>query len=226
MTETMVVRPIVGPAHTLMYDMYFYIIYGIAAKINRKYRGIISSIVILIIYLCGRLIKHGNIYLSFYSNYWVINLVFGIALYYLYKRMRIKGECKNDNYLWIALFIISILAFIFVSRIKISGFYNVLFKCIPAFIFIISVIKIFEKRHISKLFVRIGDISYSYYLIHYYCLFAAQCIFGDFRVFNARNLIIALVSLAIAEIMALLSWHLIERRLCGVVRNKLLSNIN
>lgn len=92
-TEVTVIRPIVGPAHTLMYDAYFYIIFIIASKIKFKHRGVITALFIVLIYVLSHILPHNSIYLSFFSSPWCLDLVFGIALYYVTKLM--SKCCKN-----------------------------------------------------------------------------------------------------------------------------------
>lgn len=50
-----VVRPMVGPAWTLYYDVYFTIIFGICMKINHKYRGACKSLLYSVVSASGKI---------------------------------------------------------------------------------------------------------------------------------------------------------------------------
>ncbi len=217
--ESLVIRPIVGPAHTLMYDVYFYFVYGLSTKMNFKKRGIISSIILITILILGRTIGKKNIYLIFYSNYWVIDFVFGILLFYLYKMY--NNDHINLKFYFFNI-MISLIVFLLVSHVNIHGPMLILFKTIPGFIFIISTIRFFTYIKIPTFFIKLGDISYSYYLIHYYFLVFFQLLFCSFKEINMKSVIFSILALLFAEITAYFSWKIIEQKIGLLLKNKLI----
>ena len=230
-TETVVVRPIIGPAHTLMYDAYFYVVYGIASRINMKKRGLIASAIILLVFLCGRLFFADNLFMAFYSNYWVIDFIFGILLYSVYKYVKQNGDKIRQvlNRRFVSVRVLSligsigcVIVFFLVSRISVRGSSFIVLKCLPAFLFVLSVMMLFENGSIPKGLIRIGDISYSYYLIHYYFLVAAQMVFGSFSSFSFGNLVFAFMALVLAELAAYPLWLFVEQRFGNYLRKTIL----
>ena len=220
-TGSTVIRPIVGPAHTLMYDAYFYIVFAIISKLAYKYRAVLTSAFLIIICVIGRLANFENVYLIFYSNLWVVDLVLGMLLFYAYNAIK-RSKAVSYSIVWLVLFLSSLIIMVYVSRLQVSGVAFVIFKCIPAFLVVLSAL-LLEGKYKLPFIEKLGDISYSYYLIHYYVLVIIEHFIVDLNEPSAIGIAVVFVGLVLAEIAAYFSWKLIEIKFGNVMKSRLLA---
>lgn len=218
-----VIRPIVGPAHTMMYIVFFYVVYIISAKINFRFRGLITSVALFLIYIMGRVLPIGdNVFLTFYSNAWILNFVWGICLYYIYQKLMNQSISKKVKALLLGVSSICFIWLVIDGFGLIKSIPYILRIELPAALFIISFIIATDGFQFNKTLIRLGDISYSYYLIHYYCLMFVSVFFVDLTVYSISGLVFAFFALAIACGIAYISWLLIEQKLSRYLLNKIL----
>ena len=73
-----------------------------------------------------------------------------------------------------------------------------------------------------RLWVLLGNISYSLYLVHYYpVMFLDRAVF-DFSTLSVMSVVGLVVSVILSVMLAYLSWILIERKFTGWLRKWLL----
>ena len=174
---------LLGPAWTLTYEIYFYIIFSLAMLISHKHRLILSSLFILVPFAILQYIYNGAIFLTgtgapnvpmtnnFYSlirftgSPIIIEFTIGIALYVIYNNFNIKLN-KNTSKT-ILLFALGLsLAFYFKPNHTGFGMQDFgLWSLI-----LLSACLLYEKNHSFHKFNAItflGDISFSLYICHY-----------------------------------------------------------
>ena len=83
-----VTRPIVGPAHTLLNEMFFYLVFWISAKINHKKRGQITCGILMILILIGNFFDvSAYATLRVWTSIRMIDFIIGIILFYIAKKL-------------------------------------------------------------------------------------------------------------------------------------------
>jgi peptidoglycan/LPS O-acetylase OafA/YrhL len=222
-TETTVIRPIVGPAHTLMYDVYFYFVFIIAAKVDFKKRGFITAIFISFVYIIGNLLPIKNVYLSFYSSPWTLDLALGILLFYIVKLIH-NGGSKHNNICSICFIICAILCsvwLVYEGTQHLSAIPYIFRKSIPAFVLVLTFMLGTKEVKFPQLIIRLGDMSYSYYLIHYFCLMFVSKFVIELTNYSVKGLLSALAALLVTVGISYISWNVIEKRFSNFLLNKL-----
>ncbi len=167
---------------TLSYEFYFYILFSLGFIFSGKYRFLVPVSIIFILIISGRIynISDDSIY-SFFSNPYLLEFAFGmIAFQYLNK--------FNANNLIALIFIfLSGFSFFILNNFGFIG-YRVMYFGIPSlllFIGIVSLEKYFithKENYILKFFEKIGDSSYSLYLVHPFSLAALAIVLNKIDV--------------------------------------------
>jgi exopolysaccharide production protein ExoZ len=176
---------------TLSYEIFFYTCFGVLIYCLNKYTKILFSILGSVIFIriiaivAGYNVSFENFYLSFLFNPHIIEFIMGVLAGYII----INEKGKKWRY-WlftggIIMFCISSLftvllvndiadkmnAVPFQQAEKISCFLEInsfIFFCIPCFLIVAgaAMIDLSDNIKIPNLFLKIGDASYSIYLVH------------------------------------------------------------
>ena len=214
------VVPLVSIGWTLNLEMYFYLIFTLANKISNKNRGLITSIILIIVALIGFVVNCNNLIFKFITNSVILEFVFGIAFFYIYKKL--ESYSINKNWKRISLFLVSIICLLLLwiingtnifAEIRILRYGILAYICFICFVFALKDIKIPN----NLMFV--GKISYSFYYVEFF----TSAVVNKLIIINANTLIVKLFSVILSIILTLIisyiSWFLIENKL-GKFLNK------
>lgn len=221
------IQPLVRVGWTLNYEMFFYVILWLALKFSRKYRAVISSIVILGLVTAGKVLSINNVLFQFWTDSIIIEFIFGMLSYSILKNgaaMLAEGK----KYLRIILLALACLCYAFMwygSYIDcFSGVDRFIIRGIPAMIMFLAVFIAGYKVHIPKPFVFMGDISYSVYLIHYFMIRLYDHILSKDGKIDLVAVLGAVVAIAVVILMGAISYRLFEDKLNRFLRKKLKLN--
>lgn len=174
---------ILGPAWTLSYEIYFYAIFSLSMVISQKYRTLISSLILISPMILIQVIYTGEIslagnaspaistdhiaygFIRFISSPIMVEFVFGMALYELYRKSNIEISKSAATSIMLACIAIFIALYLRRSAIGfgMSGFG---FWSLILIIGLLAYEKNFELRQFKTLNF-FGDISFSLYISHY-----------------------------------------------------------
>lgn len=217
------IRPIVGLGHTLQMEVAFSIVFAIAMRISHKYRAIIASSIAIIFAVIGRLVDFENVFLRFYLyvnwSSWLFFVV-GIICFYIVKEFSKRDFSNKFFTIWSVstVIVLGVPQFLWntIKAYDLSQYVQIL-MCL---FFVIEVILIDRKgMKTPKLITKLGDASFSYYLIHYYIVSVAER-FLNINSFSLRNIILTIAVLVISWIVAYISWYIIENKFAGWLTKK------
>ena len=203
------IRPLVGLGHTLQMEMLFYVLFLIAMRLNHKYRGFIAACFAFAVAMIGYVFPTDNPVLHFYTAnpYVWTSFIVGLAVYGVFSLMSGKRIEYRSG-----------LIPILISAAVVTGL------AVPAFLRKVSVwydIALFTAVLICALvysacgkktpypIVKLGNISYSYYLLHYYTITLATHFFA-LDSLTIRNMAIAVLICTITWVISWISWYFIE----------------
>lgn len=218
------VRPIVGLGHTLQLEMLFYLFFFIAQRISHKYRGITATVFCAIAALAGRFIYCENVVFSFYftKTYVWISFAAGIIIYCIFELI----EKKLPRFRPLPGAVISLVLF------AVSG--------IPLFVMetdILYSVVVFSLALVSavlwsaaglktpRILIKCGDISFSYYLLHYYIVTLAGKYLGVTGL-SFRNIVLLLIVSAVTWAVSWVCWYIVENRISGGLNRIILNKFN
>lgn len=154
---------------TLSYEFYFYIIFSVGLFFAGFLRFLAPAVILLSLALFGYLVETGGIYFNFLTNSLLIEFAMGIFIFNIHRAI-----VFNNSYSLI-LIIVSIVSLAYVNFFGGSG-ERVLDYGVPCFLFFLAMINFESKFSIlknntaSSIMAKIGDSSYSIYLIHPFVL--------------------------------------------------------
>jgi exopolysaccharide production protein ExoZ len=189
--------PLLFVGWTLNYEMFFYALFAISLMISKKYRSIISTILLTITFiLCQNKLFFP---LIVYSEPIIFEFVLGMIVYELIIMRRYKYVI-----IMFSLIIISI----YISSVSFDG--RLFYYGIPsAFIVGIS-FYFFENRNIPKLILTLGGASYSIYLIHMFVIQFFNKVIKWFEMNLIYQISASLLCLLFINLIALAVYRLIE----------------
>ncbi|MBR5423473.1 MAG: acyltransferase [Clostridia bacterium] len=204
-------RPIVGLGHTLQMEMLFYLLFLVAMRISHKHRGYIAAGLAALVALVGVVFPTDIPVIHFYTAnpYVWTSFIAGLGIYGVFRLLQNRNLPMRTGR---------------IPAFSITA--TAIAVCIPAFLKPLSVwysIPMFALVLCAGLvwsgcgfrtpnpLVKLGDVSYSYYLIHYYFVtFAVRMIHIDS--FSLRNVLLAVLVCAVAWGVSWVSWYLIENK--------------
>ena len=208
-----VIRPIVGPAWTMGYDVWFIFLFFLAMKISHKYRGLICGAMCLSVVLLGNLLPESPVVHFMGRLYW-LNYVSGIVVFYIYKAAEKKSFTKNKKRFWLCAISLVCMVLIYAGRKTIE--WNILL----AFLTVISSLIGLAGVQMPSPIMNFGKISYSFYLTHYFVIL----IIGAFIDFEKLNLITfagTVIAFAISLLTGYAGYSIFEKKLGEMLKNLL-----
>ncbi|MCH5186065.1 MAG: acyltransferase [Oscillospiraceae bacterium] len=214
------VRPLVGPAHTLMSEMFFYLLFFVSAKADHKKRGLIASAVLIVLVALGYWFDFYEIPILYtYTSDRLADFVGGILLFYIaeyiFKRNGFRiGICRSA----VLLVISAVAGGILISAENISMPLKVGLSmiCVAGF-----TVAFFDIRA-PRILVTAGDLSYSFYLIHYYVILIIKTLLDPMNVWSVKSGLCAAAAICAGLIFGWLSYRIIEIGFAGFLKKRLI----
>ena len=212
--DGMVIRPIVGPAWSLYFDIYFLVIFYICMQISYEYRGLIALAVTSILFICSLCFQPENAFLVVLFRYRWIFFITGMLCYYLLRKV---WDCPilQSRITRAVLLVIGIvtLAFYYVDAFK----YTYLAVAVIFCCFVLA----FRKSAIPHCLCVLADISFSFYLIHYFVILALDMVI-PLDANNVLSLVGILLVFLISIVCAKISFVWIENKFGNLILSKVL----
>jgi len=211
-------RYLLAVAWTLSYEFYFYIIFSIALLFP-SYRALIICIVLTGVASLGFIYKtnESSVTFDFLTNNLVLEFIYGIII------AKIFLQLKNRRML---IFIISFLLFIALITLYFldyqSGIRGIDFG-LPAMFLVLGFVMIEDviKKHRFTNLERLGEISYSLYLVHLFTLGVIALIYRKLNIHTNTSEALYLASMLITSLLVgTLTYYLLEKKLVNFFRRK------
>jgi peptidoglycan/LPS O-acetylase OafA/YrhL len=207
-----VLQPIYRIGWTVNCEMFFYLLFGIAMHISYRFRSLICTGFLLSLVILAGLLPIAWAPLIFYGDPVMLEFSLGIGLYYVLKWLDKRITWKSISYFSL-LGAMGILCLLFVTkeRINILGFGRLIYWGIPAaFIVILFFLGgLFLKM--PKPLVKLGDMSYSVYLVHYFpIMFLDRKVF-DFSSLNRTSILGSILAMGIVLVLSWLFSRTVEQ---------------
>ena len=215
------IRPLVGLGHTLQMEMLFYILFLIAIHISHKRRGLITAMSAAAVALVGVVFPTKFAPIHFYTAnpYVWTSFIIGIAVYFVFSRVQKKRlTLRHAKLPWICAVLASAAAAIPAFLFETNAWYSVFLFTV---VFCTGLIYAACGEKSPVILVKLGNVSFSYYLLHYYTV-TLGVRFLQIDSFSARNVLLSLLISAGTWCISSVSWLVIEEKLTGFLQKKLL----
>lgn len=226
-----VIQPIVRVGWTINYEMFFYLIFFLCCKISQKYRGLICSVLLIVMAAVGEFVDFSFIPFEFWANELLLEFAGGILAFYLAQLIFGYFKSKKEDMPAIHKALVSILliltiftGFCFIiwgqNLFILTHFSRVIKWGLPAFIIFLAAFTLGCLVKIPRFLVFLGDISFSVYLIHYYPIsFLSR--WAEKYGSTLINLIVAVCGTALVIFAAYICHILIEVKLTNFLKRHL-----
>ncbi|MCM1235870.1 MAG: acyltransferase [Ruminococcus flavefaciens] len=175
-------QPVLGLGYTLNYEMLFYVLFYISAKIAEKTklmgRGVICSVIIL--GLTGLRNMELPMPFAFWCNAVMLDFVLGIFLYYLFRLIDLEKWLQTESRMRSYLCGVSLLfAAVFLWVIPVPASETRIFVWgLPSMFLFVVVYIFYYGKNVPSVILLIGNISYYIYLTHPYCVRLTEKVVG------------------------------------------------
>ena len=149
--------PILFLGWTLNLEMLFYSIFALSLMINKKYRGFISSYILLTIFFISAYIN--SFPLKAYNDFIIFEFILGMIIYLI---------IFKKNYIESFLMLLAIIIGCLFHEINLNN--RLLIYGLPSMIIMFLMILKFQNLKLSKFISMLGAGSYSLYLTHPYII--------------------------------------------------------
>ena len=208
---------------TVNYEMFFYLLFAISCRISLKYRGLICSGFLCVLVGLAHLLPANFVPLTFYGEFIQLEFVLGILCYYTAKALYCRAESRPLPF-QVSLLCVpaSILIFCALPLIQRSGRVTtanrLIWFGIPAALLLLLVLLAELKLTAPKLLTRLGDISFSVYLIHYYPIMLIDRRVYSLEHYSLTAVIVTVLGILLILALSYIAWYLIENKLTGIFR--------
>lgn len=219
-------RVVLDVSWTLSHEILFYLLFGLLIISGRTIvKTVIGIWILLTLLSMVNIINFESWGLNFLISPFHIEFVFGCIAAYVYLNYNLK---KSSMYI----LVFGVLLFIstWVLRLlEILPKYQVesilLFGTSSFFIVLGSVYISINKTNWSKIFLFIGDASFSIYLTHFPAISLLNKMFATLGLYEKLGYFLATsIIIAITLIIGCIAYQLIEKQLLKVLRNKMIGN--
>lgn len=220
-----ILQPLMRIGWTVNCEIFFYLLFYLAFHISHRYRGLICSGFLGLLVLLNQVLPHDFAPLRFYGDYFMLEFVLGILCYYtaewlynLHQKEKLP-RILSPLCLLTAIGIWILLTFT-KPTINILEFRRLIYWGIPAMLLVLCAFIAGLTIPTPKPLVKLGNISFSIYLIHYYPVMFLDRVIFDFSSATPFSIFGVVLSLAVCLISSYISWYLIENRLTKLLLTK------
>jgi exopolysaccharide production protein ExoZ len=201
----------------MSYELYFYIIFSLCLPLTWKFKYLIPLLVILSFVLIGKIISPDIYQLVFATNTLLLEFTFDICAYYFFKY-------KSLNTFVSALLILIAIISLYVVNKNDFNVERVIIYGVPAFIFFVGMIGLepwlvkLQKFHIFVVLKKLGDSSYSLYLVHPFTLVICSIVLDELGI-SDFGVLFSIILCSFSLLSGHICYLLIERNISRVINN-------
>lgn len=207
-----VVRPIVGPGWTLFYDLWFTVIFALCMRISERLKGL------LVVAVCTAMLPlqwkfpMERPFLYMISMPWWLSFATGVLSFYLLKWLWNK---KVPVYIRFIIGIVGLIALYLMFCLRLDMIRNAFLSLIV----LTCTVVLFRKAKMPHTINLLGNVSFSFYLIHYYVVMVFGKIF-DWKVISLKTCTGIVLAFLCSIWLAYVSYRLVEQMLCNWLKKK------
>lgn len=208
-----VVRPMVGPAWTLFYDVYFTFIFDLCMKISHKIRGILAAVACTMLLMIQYRFSPEHPFLFILAQPWWISFVVGIGVFYALRSVWNKNVTTRRQ---ILLGVLAAIALVLMFLSDLNIYRNAVLSGVALF----SLVLAFKKQAMPKAINHLGKISFSFYMIHYYVILIVGKVI-DLKVLSVKSMFAIAIIMLSSVVLASIANYLIENKFSNFLKKKL-----
>lgn len=185
-------QPVLGLGWTLNYEMLFYLIFWAAMKINYEKRGMIASIICIIMILVGIGVELPMPFAYWFSPF-LLEFCYGIGIYYIWKKcnkvfqVHFKGSVAGQT---MCICFLIAAGYLCMELSGTNSVHRAFDTGIIGMVIVLLVVIMEGKVYIPKILLSVAAWSYLIYLTHIYVVRLTEALAG--RHLNHNVIIVAM----------------------------------
>jgi exopolysaccharide production protein ExoZ len=199
------IHPLLYLGWTLNYEMLFYGLFALALVLAPRRAHALAVAALLALFIIGRVVPFDNVPLRFWTAPIIIEFVFGIAAYHVW-RSGVLARLPA----WTAV-LIAVCAWLLMASLRADDTMRPWLWGLPATVVFLATLSLERRWAVPALWLLIGNASYSLYLTHAYVIQALQKKVMPLDTFAPAKVALMLVAVALCCALAVACFRLIER---------------
>lgn len=205
-------EPLLRLGWTLNYEFFFYLTFFLSLSITHKYRAALTAALLIFFVLMGQLIKPEHTVARFYSDPILLEFVYGMLAFYIFRSAQNHPERINKGY--------ARLSFLLGTALYIAMFFipwpedysnRYLMWGLPCLLIFLLVAIGGSRLKTLAFFVVLGNVSYSLYLLHPYVIHLIDRKIYSISEPGPMAYLFTFIAYALSILVAYISWRLIEQ---------------
>lgn len=199
-----VYNPILGVGWTLNLEIAFYALFTLATRVNKKFRAVITGLILMLLMSFYYLFGVEN----FYTQPYIMFFIFGMALFYCYKYTKNIHIPKAVQYFGCIISTCVCVAVLVINpKMEIVWMLPAAIACVATLVLLSKDVKF------NRGLIYVGNISYSVYLTHTFVIKGFVRLIRPVYEFNLINLLLVIIYAVAAIAIGAIAYNLIEKRL-------------
>ncbi len=203
--------PLLNVGWYLEIDIYYMVIFSIFNKFFYEKRLKLSVFFFSFMFIIGRIFNFDHYIFTAYTSYCLIYYVLGLLIYQLYVNKSKLMSALNNK----VIPIISTVVFFFIMYFF---KHNIFFTLIISMLFIVTLYN--DNGYYFKPIVYYGNISFPFYLIHYFVIAFFDRLVFNLNVFNLKTFLCIIVILLITLFLSYII-NIFLKKFEKIAKNKL-----
>jgi exopolysaccharide production protein ExoZ len=202
------VKPLLFLGWSLQYEIFFYMVYGVALRVSKKWASMVAVVMLIAIAFVGGKIPESSTILKFYSNPIILEFAFGVAAFEVWKRY--KTQLARIPVVLAAAVALVCYSWILYKTDRVSRPDRLLQVGLPSVMIFLSFLTVERRVRFPKWVLLVGDASFSLYLFHPYVLQLVDKKIVSLAVLTPLTFAVAIVSVVICVVFSIACYRLVE----------------
>ncbi|MFT5117478.1 MAG: exopolysaccharide production protein ExoZ [Kiritimatiellia bacterium] len=205
-------EPLLRLGWTLNYEIFFYLMFFMGLSLSHRYRAIITAALLLSFVVIGQLIEPENAVAKFYANPIMLEFVYGMSAFYIFRAAQNHTESINKGYAMLSV-LVGVCLYVAMFFIPWPEDYSnrYLMWGLPGLLIFVLVAIGGPSVKTLGFFVLLGNLSYSLYLLHPYVIHLIDRKIYSISEPGVIAYFFTFLAYAPSIVVAYISWHLVEQ---------------
>jgi exopolysaccharide production protein ExoZ len=203
------VFPVLFLGWTLDYEMFFYLVFGLALAFFKRWANLAASLLLMVAALAGQVFQPSSTIPRFYSNPIILEFVLGMGVFAIWKRYRSSFTRVPVA----AAVAVSVCCYTYLYLVEshVGRESRLFLQGPPSLVIVLCLLALEGRIRFPRWLLVVGDASYSLYLFHPYLIQLVDKKIVALSVLTPLSLLASLIAIIACFLMAIASFRMVER---------------
>ncbi|WP_394174847.1 acyltransferase family protein [Thalassotalea litorea] len=210
------IAPVLKLGWTLNYEMFFYVVFALSLRLSKIHASSICACLLVTLICMGQLLNVDNLFYQFYTDTILLEFIYGMAIYALWKNTHHWQVSKTLSYVSLGLTLAVVLSMFFIDR---SGARFIYFG-LPSVAVVSLMLWGVKSIRFPLWLILLGDASYSLYLFHPYLVHGVDRLLFSMDTLTPGSALVATLVVIACGLLSIVSFYVLEKRSNLWLRNR------